>query len=105
MKPIFITTLRQRFVGLLIRFVVVVSISGLSTFQATSVQAQSRGISALRDTEIEALIRDYAVPIFKAARVNHNAVGIHIVNDRSFNAFVANGRRLGEIIFGKANSG
>ena len=59
-----------------------------------SALAQSRGVAPIRDTEIEALVRDYAVPIFKAAHVNHRAVRIHIINDRSFNAFVANGRRL-----------
>ncbi len=62
--------------------------------QTTVARSQSRGVAAIRDSEIEALIRDYAVPIFKAARVNSSAVSIYIVNDRSFNAFVAGGRRL-----------
>ena len=56
--------------------------------------AQSGGVNLIRDSEIEALIRDYAVPIFKAARINRSSVRIHLVNDRSFNAFVANGQRL-----------
>ncbi len=56
--------------------------------------AQSSGIGALRDSEIEALVRDYTVPILEAARVNSRSVEIYLVNDTSFNAFVANGQRI-----------
>jgi len=56
--------------------------------------AQSGGIGAIRDSEIEALVRDYTVPILEAARVNSRSVEIYLVNDTSFNAFVANGQRI-----------
>jgi len=56
------------------------------------VQAQSKKPSIVRDAEIEALVRDYARPIFKAAGLRQN-IEIILVNDPSFNAFVA-GRRM-----------
>ena len=55
-------------------------------------QAQSSSPSVVRDAEIEALVRDYARPIFKAAGLKSN-IEIILVNDPSFNAFVA-GRRM-----------
>lgn len=54
--------------------------------------AQQR-IPVVRDAEIEALVRDYARPILRAAGLQNSGVEIVLVNDRSFNAFVA-GRRI-----------
>lgn len=51
-------------------------------------------LSLVRDTEVEELLRDYTRPIFRAAKVGGDAVQIHLVNDPSFNAFVASGRRI-----------
>ncbi len=56
--------------------------------------AQQGSIALIRDTEIENLLREYARPIFSAARVGRDAVKIILVNDRAFNAFVADGRRI-----------
>ncbi|MEX0344673.1 MAG: M48 family metalloprotease, partial [Rhizobiaceae bacterium] len=55
--------------------------------------AQSRSLPVVRDAEIEALVRDYARPIFRAAGLSKSGVDIILVNDSSFNAFVA-GRRM-----------
>lgn len=55
--------------------------------------AQQRSVPIVRDAEIEALVRDYSRPIFKAAGLSNANIGIVLVNDRSFNAFVA-GRRI-----------
>ncbi len=56
--------------------------------------AQGRGkISLIRDAEIEALLRQYAAPIYKAAGLRRGALDILIVNDQQFNAFVS-GRTL-----------
>lgn len=55
--------------------------------------AQQRNVPIVRDAEIEALVRDYSRPIFKAAGLSNSSVGIVLVNDSSFNAFVA-GRRM-----------
>jgi predicted Zn-dependent protease len=55
---------------------------------------ERRGPSIVRDAETEQLLRDYAVPLFRAAKVNASATKIILVNDRSFNAFVANGQKI-----------
>lgn len=55
--------------------------------------AQSRSLPVVRDAEIEALVRDYARPIFKAAGLSRSGIDIILVNDSRFNAFVA-GRRM-----------
>ncbi|MER9231701.1 M48 family metalloprotease [Mesorhizobium sp. M0622] len=60
---------------------------------AGSVNAFAQNVPVVRDAEIEALVRDYARPIFKAAGLSNDAINIVLVNDQSFNAFVA-GRRL-----------
>lgn len=51
-------------------------------------------IPLIRDTEIEALLRDYARPILKAAGLAQQNVRIVIINDRAFNAFVMDGRHI-----------
>jgi predicted Zn-dependent protease len=60
---------------------------------AGSVTAFAQNVPVVRDAEIEALVRDYARPIFKAAGLSNAGIQIILVNDSSFNAFVA-GRRL-----------
>lgn len=52
-----------------------------------------RGISLVRDAEIEALVAEYARPILEAAGLSRSGIEIILVNDNSFNAFVA-GRRI-----------
>ncbi|MDJ1156705.1 M48 family metalloprotease [Chelatococcus sp. SYSU_G07232] len=54
--------------------------------------AQQRTI--IRDTEIEQLMRDYVAPILKAAGIRSGSVKVVLIGDRSFNAFVADGRRI-----------
>lgn len=51
-------------------------------------------LSIIRDAEIEQLLRDYTLPIFRAANINASATKIILVGDRSFNAFVANGQKI-----------
>jgi predicted Zn-dependent protease len=58
-----------------------------------SVNAFAQNVPVVRDAEIEALVRDYARPIFKAAGLANDGIDIVLVNDSSFNAFVT-GRRL-----------
>jgi predicted Zn-dependent protease len=48
----------------------------------------------LRDAETEQLLRDYTAPIFRAAGVNTKATQIVLINDLTFNAFVANGQKI-----------
>jgi predicted Zn-dependent protease len=62
------------------------------TIQPALAQAGRRGI--VRDTEIELLLRDYAAPIFQAAGIGKGSIRIALMDDRSFNAFVTDGRRM-----------
>jgi predicted Zn-dependent protease len=48
----------------------------------------------VRDAETEQLLRDYMAPIFRAAGIDAKATQIILVNERSFNAFVANGQKI-----------
>ena len=47
-----------------------------------------------RYAEIEALLSDYATPIFRAAALGSQNINMHIVNDKSFNAFVIDGQNM-----------
>ncbi|WP_420131004.1 M48 family metalloprotease [Rhodopseudomonas sp.] len=61
----------------------------------TQAQApQQKGPPLLRDTEIENLLRDYTRPILRVAGLEKQNIQIAIINDPSFNAFVADGRRI-----------
>src|SRR3712207_3436088 len=55
---------------------------------------ERRGLGIVRDAETEQLLREYATPVLKAAGINAGATKIILVNDRSFNAFVANGHKI-----------
>jgi predicted Zn-dependent protease len=57
-------------------------------------RAQQKGPPVVRDAEIEQLLREYTQPILRAAGLTQQNVQVVIINDRSFNAFVADGRRI-----------
>ena len=57
-------------------------------------QQSQGGPPIIRDAEIEQLLREYSAPILKAAGLAQQNVRIVIINDRSFNAFVADGHRI-----------
>ncbi|MPZ56783.1 MAG: M48 family metalloprotease [Rhizobiales bacterium] len=60
-------------------------------------QAQNppgRGLPIIRDAEIEQLLRDYSQPILRTAGLAKQNVRVVIINDRAFNAFVADGHRI-----------
>jgi predicted Zn-dependent protease len=73
-----------------------IACAAVIAFPPVGAQAQSGGAkqALIRDTEIENLLRDYANPIFSAAGIKRGTVQIVLVSDRSFNAFVADGRRM-----------
>ena len=58
------------------------------------VSSSANAAGIIRDAETEALIRDYAKPLFRAAGVASQNIRIHIVNDRNFNAFVVDGHNM-----------
>jgi predicted Zn-dependent protease len=57
-------------------------------------EKESKGPSVLRDTESEALLREYTRPILRAAGLEKQNIQMVIINDSNFNAFVADGRRI-----------
>ena len=65
----------------------------LSPVGATA-QRAPKGPPILRDTEIEQLLREYTAPILRAAGLTRQNIQVVLINDTSFNAFVADGRRI-----------
>ena len=55
---------------------------------------ENRGPKLLRDAEIEQVLRDYTRPILRAAGLEKQNIQVVIINDSTFNAFVADGRRI-----------
>jgi predicted Zn-dependent protease len=55
---------------------------------------QEQGAKILRDTESEQLLRDYTRPVLRAAGLEKQNIQVVIINDRAFNAFVADGHRI-----------
>ena len=53
-----------------------------------------RGLPIIRDAEMEQLLRDYAQPILRAAGLAKQNVRVVVLSDRSFNAFVMDGRHI-----------
>ncbi len=51
----------------------------------------SANAQILRDAEIEQFLSDYSRPLFEAAGLPSESVGIHIIGDSALNAFVSNG--------------
>ena len=61
---------------------------------SSALAEQEKGPSTVRDTEAEQLLREYTRPILQAAGLEKQNIQIVIINDPSFNAFVADGRRI-----------
>ena len=61
---------------------------------AQAQDASLRGMPVIRDTEIEQLLRDYAQPILRAAGLAKQNVRVVVLGDRTFNAFVMDGRHI-----------
>jgi predicted Zn-dependent protease len=59
-----------------------------------SAQDPQKGLPIIRDAEIEQLLRDYTQPILRVAGLAQQNIRVVIINDRAFNAFVADGRRI-----------
>jgi predicted Zn-dependent protease len=53
-----------------------------------------KGPSIIRDAEAEQLLRDYVRPILGIAGLEKQNIQVVIINDRVFNAFVADGHRI-----------
>jgi len=56
--------------------------------------ASTKGLSLVRDSEIENTILSYSAPLFTVAGLDASAVNVHIINDSRINAFVTGGLNL-----------
>ena len=65
----------------------------LAATSAAPARAQG-GMPLVRDAEIEQLLRDYTQPLLRAAGLAQQNIRVVIINDRAFNAFVMDGRRI-----------
>ncbi|MGY6533385.1 M48 family metalloprotease [Glycocaulis sp.] len=63
----------------------------LSDFAPAEAQ---RSIRLVRDTEIEAVMRNYTDPLLEAAELNPDSVNFYLVGDNEFNAFVTRGQNI-----------
>ena len=61
---------------------------------ARAQDSTTRGMPVIRDAEIEQLLRDYAQPVLRAAGIAKQNVRVVVLSDRSFNAFVMDGRHI-----------
>jgi predicted Zn-dependent protease len=61
---------------------------------AARAQEENKPPPVIRDTEIEQLLRDYTRPILRVAGLEKQNIQVVIINDKAFNAFVADGRRI-----------
>jgi predicted Zn-dependent protease len=68
--------------------------SSFPNWPAYAQPRRSAGPPIIRDAEVEQLLREYTQPILRAAGLAKQNIRIVIINDRSFNAFVADGRRI-----------
>jgi predicted Zn-dependent protease len=63
-------------------------------FFAPVTPAAAQALPLIRDTEIEALLTDYAKPIFRVAGLGSGRVTVRIVRNDAFNAFVLDGSNV-----------
>ncbi|EJN14186.1 putative Zn-dependent protease [Bradyrhizobium sp. YR681] len=71
-----------------------VTAAAITLLPAPAAHAQAKGPPVLRDTETEQLLREYTRPILRVAGLEKQNIQMVIVNEASFNAFVADGRRI-----------
>ncbi len=68
--------------------------AALAVSPVAATAQQSKGPPVLRDVETEQLLREYTRPILRAAGLERQNIQMVILNDPTFNAFVADGRRI-----------
>jgi predicted Zn-dependent protease len=54
----------------------------------------ANALPIIRDAEIEQLLRDYTQPVLRAAGLSQRNIRVVIINDRGFNAFVIDAKRI-----------
>jgi predicted Zn-dependent protease len=69
-------------------------LAALALLALVAMPAVARAQPIIRDAEIEQLLREYSAPILRTAGLAQQNVRVVVINERSFNAFVADGRRI-----------
>lgn len=81
--------------GRLLAAVTALAVAATGLVPAPPARAQGAPrLPIIRDTEIEQLMRDYATPVLRAAGLAKQNVKVVVLNNRSFNAFVMDGRHI-----------
>ena len=78
----------------LLQRAVAITVMAAVAVTASAPSGHAQNIPLIRDTEIEALLNDYAKPIFRAAGLGDNRIAVQIVRSDVFNAFVFDGRSV-----------
>jgi predicted Zn-dependent protease len=78
---------RWRATSLAVVYAVSASIAAVSP-------ALAQSLPLIRDAEVENLLKDYSMPIFKAAGLSSQNISMRIVRHDSFNAFVVDGQNV-----------
>lgn len=71
-----------------------VTAAAIALLPVPAAHGQAKGPPVLRDTETEQLLREYTRPILRVAGLEKQNIQMVILNEASFNAFVADGRRI-----------
>ncbi len=82
----------QRAFALLTAFAV--AIAPTAAVAPARAQSLPPAMPIIRDAEIEHLLREYTQPILRAAGLAQQNIQVTIINERAFNAFVMDGRRI-----------
>lgn len=77
-----------------VRYIIGLLLISTFAFALRADAAQARRITFIRDAEIEDTIRLFCIPLFDAAGLAPSAVHVHLVKDRTINAFVTGGQRI-----------
>jgi predicted Zn-dependent protease len=76
------------------RSLAVLTASSLAVGVPARAQDIPKGVPMIRDAETEQLLREYTQPILRAAGLAQQNIHVVIINDRSFNAFVVDAKRI-----------
>lgn len=66
----------------------------VSALIALTLATYAQGQGFIRDAEIESILREWTDPILEVAGLDPEEVEMYIIQDKSLNAFVANGARI-----------
>jgi predicted Zn-dependent protease len=72
----------------------IAALAAAAAVDGAAAQNRGGGLPIIRDAEIEALLREYTAPVLRAAGLAQQNVKVVIINNRGFNAFVADGKRI-----------